>query len=144
MTRPYFLAPSLAQTIPIRVEVTSAWIEFFRDTGSRACEMLTESLRSQTVMVTDPIMLEVLSGAPPHEDHTLLRLLSTQHYEAIAPRIDWLDAAHIHRACRHEGVTIRSQLDCLLAAFAIRAAVPVLHHDRDFDGIAAHSRLTVI
>ncbi|CAN5190648.1 hypothetical protein BH24ACT23_BH24ACT23_00390 [soil metagenome] len=55
----------------------------------------------------------------------------------------WEDAAAIHRVCAAAGHTIRSQLDCLIAAVAIREDVPVLHADRDFDVIAQHTPLRV-
>ncbi len=34
-------------------------------------------------------------------------------------------------------------MDCLVAAIAIRADVPVLHADRDFDTLARHTDLSV-
>jgi predicted nucleic acid-binding protein len=42
---------------------------------------------------------------------------------------------------RAEGLTIRSAMDCLIAAIAIENRVPVWHHDRDFAAIARYSRL---
>ena len=39
--------------------------------------------------------------------------------------------------------TIRSMLDCLIAAVAIRQGIPVLHSDRDFDALARHTELRV-
>ncbi len=42
----------------------------------------------------------------------------------------------MYRACRRQGVTVRSSVDCLIAAVAIRRDIPVLHLDRDFGAIA--------
>jgi predicted nucleic acid-binding protein len=39
------------------------------------------------------------------------------------------------------GVTIRSSVDCLIAACAIRNGLPILHSDRDFDAIARFTPL---
>ena len=36
---------------------------------------------------------------------------------------------------------IRSSVDCLIAACAIRNGVPILHSDRDFDAIARFTPL---
>ncbi len=46
------------------------------------------------------------------------------------------DAISIFRIARHKGVTIRSSVDCLIAACAIRNGVAVIHRDRDFDHLA--------
>jgi predicted nucleic acid-binding protein len=54
---------------------------------------------------------------------------------------DWERAAGIYRACRAGGTTPRTQIDCLVAAVAIRVEVPVLTADRDFAAIARHTPL---
>jgi hypothetical protein len=43
------------------------------------------------------------------------------------------DAVFLYRAARRAGLTIRSEVDCLIAVCAIRNQLMVLHHDRDFD-----------
>lgn len=130
-------------TTPLLVD-TSAWIEFLRDTGSVACDRLTEAIRSGEVMVTDPVMLELLAGARPHQIDDLLRLLSEQDYKPVVARLDWLDGAEVYRTCRKLGLSVRSQMDCLMAAVAIRLDVPVLHHDRDFVAIASATALRLV
>ena len=62
---------------------------------------------------------------------------------AIIPTLpeDYDAAAALYRQCRRGGETVRKLLDCLIAAVAIRAGIPVLHNDRDFDGIARHTEL---
>lgn len=122
---------------------TSAWIEFFRDTGTATCVRLAQGLSDHDVVVTDPVVLEIMSGVRPHEVDSVDWLLSSQHYEPTLARLDWLDAAEIYRGCRRDGMTIRSQIDCLIAATAIRLELPVLHHDRDFGEIAARTRLLI-
>lgn len=59
-------------------------------------------------------------------------------------RTGWLDAAAIYRELRRRGITIRSMVDALIAAVAIRIDVPVLHRDRDFGAIAQHSALRLV
>jgi predicted nucleic acid-binding protein len=51
------------------------------------------------------------------------------------------EAAGLYRAARRAGLTIRSGVDCLIAACAIRHGLTVLHHDRDFDVLARVSPL---
>jgi predicted nucleic acid-binding protein len=123
---------------------SSAWIEYLRGTGSQVNVRLREAIRAGEVVVTDPVMLEVLSGARRELEDRILRLLSEQDYEPVAPRADWLDAAALYRACRREGLTVRSNVDCLIAAVAIRRGVPVLHIDRDFDAIATCTTLQLV
>ena len=45
--------------------------------------------------------------------------------------------------CRREGETVRKLMDCLIAAIAIRAGVPILHNDADFDALARHTELRI-
>ena len=55
---------------------------------------------------------------------------------------DYDDAAQLYRTCRRNGATVRRMIDCLIAAVAIRAVVPILHADADFDVLRRHTRLT--
>jgi len=53
------------------------------------------------------------------------------------------DAANLFRAARRNGYTVRSGVDCLIAACALRHHLTVIHRDRDFDAIALVSHLEV-
>jgi predicted nucleic acid-binding protein len=44
---------------------------------------------------------------------------------------------------RKKGYTIRSSVDCLIAAIAIRENISIWHHDRDFDVLAKFTKLQV-
>jgi hypothetical protein len=50
-------------------------------------------------------------------------------------------AVDIYRTGQSIGVTIRSSVDCLIAACALRNGVPVFHCDRDFETIARFTML---
>ena len=52
-------------------------------------------------------------------------------------------AAAIYRACRRAGYVVATQLDCVIAAVAMRTELPLLHADSDFDAIARHTSLEV-
>ena len=123
---------------------TSAWIEFLRGTGSISAGRLRRAIVEQEVIVIDPILLEVMAGARRSAVSRTQRLLEAQYHQALSPKRDWLDAATIYRELRWRGVTLRSQMDVLIAAVAIRLDVPVLHHDRDFDYITGHTPLRVV
>ena len=123
---------------------TSAWVEFLKGTGSGQALRMREALAEREVVVIDPILLEVMAGARRDDVARTQRLLEAQHLEPMAPRLDWLDGATICRELRQRGVTVRSPIDALIAAAAIRLDVPVLHRDRDFGAIAGHTPLRVV
>jgi predicted nucleic acid-binding protein len=47
-------------------------------------------------------------------------------------------AALFGSGCRWNGITPRSANDCLIAQYAARTHMPLLHNDRDFPAIAKH------
>ena len=54
-----------------------------------------------------------------------------------------LAAAEHYRYLRKRGVTVRSAVDVLIAAFCIENDYLLLHSDSDYDGFAAHRGLRV-
>lgn len=122
---------------------TSAWVEHLRGSDSAAALALLDSMSRHEVTVIDPIVLEVMAGAHDGVISRTQRVLESQQFEALMPKRDWLDAATIYRELRQREITIRSQMDVLIAAVAIRLDLPVLHHARDFDLIAQHTALRV-
>ena len=123
---------------------SSAWIESFRRTGSpthlRVRELLT---LTNEIAICEAIQMEVFAGV--RDDQHLVHLRGVLSGATIIPiqPSDYYDAAILYRRCRQNGITIRSQIDCLIAAVAIRAQIPILHHDRDFTTLARHTDLTI-
>jgi hypothetical protein len=121
---------------------TSAWVEFLRDTGSPVCQRV-DDLLDDDIATCHPVRMEVLAGAR-HEVHLgdLRRLLARA---SLLPTraTDYEQAAGLYRTCRRGGETVRRLIDCLIAATAIRAGVPVLHADADFDALARQTPLRV-
>ena len=121
---------------------TSAWIEFFRDTGSAVCDRVDARLASE-IAICDAIRMEVLAGARNERHLRSLRgLLARATVLPTAPA-DYDEAAALYRACRREGETVRKLIDCLIASIAIRADAAVLHQDGDFDVLARHTGLRI-
>src|SRR5262245_32131788 len=54
------------------------------------------------------------------------------------------DAVTLYRSARRAGLTIRSGVDCLIAACALRHRLTVMHCDRDFESLRAVSSLNTI
>jgi predicted nucleic acid-binding protein len=122
---------------------TSAWVEFLRGTGTAVHHRVRDLLASgEALHTTDVIVMELLAGGRD-EGHAarLRRLLARCRFEPVAGLGDFEAAAELYRRCRQGGSTVRSLTDCLIAAVALRADLPVLHADRDFDALARHSDL---
>lgn len=124
---------------------TSVWVDYLRSATGAAGDAIERRLRAGTAATTDAVLIEVLVG-PTAEDvagrHA--RLLARCEHLAQESPTDAVQAAALYRACRRGGETPRSQIDCLIAAVAVRHGVPVLHRDRDFDVIARHTPLQVV
>lgn len=117
---------------------TSAWVEYDRSTGSPADERLTDLIAADgPVAVTEPVVMEVLSGARSDKrEDDLRRLLlrfSLLHFDAAA---DFDGAVRIYRRCRKAGITPRGLTDCMIAAVAWRRGATLLAHDADLDRVA--------
>lgn len=122
---------------------TSAWVEWLRGTGSPMhLRMRALIAGTDELALTDAVMMELLAGSGDRAQlRRLRRLLARFRFLATHGPRDWEDAAGLYRTCRQAGHTPRSQLDCLIAAVAIRNDAPLLHADSDFDSIARHTAL---
>ena len=80
---------------------TSAWIEYFRATGSPAAvevrRLLTE--HADRVVMCEPIAMEILAGAVDDEKHAMLeQLVNGLPSLAIDDAVDFRAAAAIYRS----------------------------------------------
>ena len=122
---------------------SSAWIEFLRRTGSPANIRVRELLASEDIAICDPVRMEVLAGARNESDLRVLHRFLARTTPIPMQSSDYDNAAVIYRRCRRQGETVRKLIDCLIAAVAIRAGMPVLHNDRDFYVLARHTELQI-
>ncbi len=123
---------------------TSAWVEYFRATGSAAAVEVRRLLADDAgqVAMCEPVAMEILSGAIDDSTHLKLeRLVNGLPAMAVDNAFDFRAAAEIYRVARHSGKTIRSLTDCLIAAVAIRHDARLVHRDADFDVIAEMTAL---
>ena len=116
---------------------TSAWVEFLRDTGSRAARRVSRLLAGE-VATTDVVVMEVLAGARDDAHLERLRRLMMRCVHLSTEPGYYEVAAAVWRACRRAGDTPRSLTDCLIASVALRETAAVCHADRDFEVIARH------
>jgi predicted nucleic acid-binding protein len=117
---------------------TSAWVEYDRATGSPVDQRLTALITDDgPVAVTEPVIMEVVTGARSHNRETDLRRLLLRFrllpFDAAA---DFDAAASIYRQCRQVGVTPRGLIDCMIASVARRNQAAVLAADADLSRVA--------
>jgi predicted nucleic acid-binding protein len=121
---------------------TSVWIEVFRKPAALDLAALVEFDEIVTCL---PVIQEVLQG---FRDEAAFRLAREAMHalpvvESPLGRAVVDDAVGLYRAARRAGFTVRSGVDCLIAACALRHGLSVLHCDRDFDALARVSALQV-
>ena len=125
---------------------SSVWIDFFVDRPTAACDALDRLLADghTRLVVPDLVLYEVLRG---FRDERSLRqarlLLQTLSVEPCGGEDIALAAAEHYRLLRARGITVRSSIDVMIAAFCIDRDYLLLHSDRDYDAIAAHRGLRV-
>jgi len=124
---------------------TSAWVEYFRGTGSKAHRRVTKLVESGVrLATTEVVVMEVLAGARDDSHEQRLRgLLLGCEILTIEGLSDYERAAALYRQCRRSGKTVRSLTDCLIAVVAIREDAEVLHVDRDFDTISRQTPMRI-
>ena len=117
---------------------TSVIINLLRGKATPAANLLA-NLDADDVPYAIPLLCcqEVLQGARDEAEWRLLHEnLSTQRLaipEGMAA-LHW-EAARIFFDCRRRGITVRSSVDCLIAAQAMAAQATLLHDDEDFERI---------
>ena len=116
---------------------TSVWIDFFRGIENSQVELLSQLLENnQQVYVCPVILQEVLQGIRSErqykdvkESMLSLEMLVLDSVQAA------IGAADIYRKLRKKGISIRKSNDCLIAFYAQRFSLTIIHKDRDFDKI---------
>ncbi len=119
---------------------SSVWIDFFAANANPAREALRALLDhgEVRVVVPDLVLFEVLRGFRHERDHRQARLLmESLHIESTGGAALALAGAQHFRSLRAQGVTVRSAIDVLVAAFCIENDYALLHRDRDFDAFEA-------
>jgi len=114
---------------------TSIWIEVFRQRHPLDLSRLVDF---DDVVTCLPVVQEVLQGFRDEGAYREARdaMLALPVVESPLGIDVVLEAAGLYRTARARGVTVRSSVDCVIAACALRHDLEVLHRDRDFDAIA--------
>lgn len=119
---------------------SSVWIDFFNGAPSPGRATLRRLLAdgNAEIMVPDLVLYEVLRGFRHERDYLQAEaLLSGFTLAATGGEALARQAARHYRHLRAAGITVRSTIDVLLAAFCIQHGHTLLHADRDFDAFEA-------
>lgn len=123
---------------------TSVWIDFL---GGRELTEVDELVRligaGEEIVFTGVILQELAQGCATTRELNLIENHFQPFGEIFVQRSTYLLAAKLFRDCRKKGFTIRSSIDCLIAACAIESDYSMLHNDRDYGFIAKVSALRI-
>lgn len=116
---------------------TSVWVNFWNKNFDSNTSLLENNLFDKGVVyMCPPIYQELLQGTKSKESFiryaTLfngLERLNCEHYDSS------YEAAKIYFDLRKMGITIRKPNDCLIAWYAIKNDLALVHNDKDFQNI---------
>lgn len=119
---------------------TSAWVEVFR----RPARLTIDELGGLDELVTClSVIQEVLQGFHDERAFRLAResMFALPIVESPLGRDVVEEGVELYRFARRGAFAVRSSVDCLIAACALRHGLTVVHRDRDFAAIARVSAL---
>ena len=120
---------------------TSIWIDLLSSKPTR----IIPAEKLPLLATCPPVIQEVLQGI--RDQHAYRKfsegLSALTIFGNPMPLEIYESAAQIYREGRRHGVTIRSSVDCLIAAVALRHDLVIWHKDRDYDLIAKFRPLRV-
>jgi hypothetical protein len=116
---------------------TSAWVDFLNGYPSAERKALAELVAGQDEICTCGIVVaEVFQGLRRDRGRDELARLFRKLKFLEPSGIDaYFRAADLYRALRRRGITVRSTIDCLVAALAEENDCYVLARDRDIAAI---------
>lgn len=120
---------------------TSAWVEFFNSTPGLAKETVRDlaTRNPEGIASTEPVVMELLAGARALQHARISGAMKRFVQLSVDPHMDFAVATELYRATRRRGKTVRSLIDCLIAAVAIRTGAVVVHKDHDFHELGSVS-----
>ena len=110
---------------------TSVWLAVFRQ---RSPFRIEDAIEFEEIVTCLPVIQEVLQGFREERSFRTARdaMLAFPVVESPMEESLFLEAVELYGSARRQGITIRSSVDCLIAACALRHDLPVLHNDRDY------------
>jgi predicted nucleic acid-binding protein len=120
---------------PARVILVDSSVWVFAERSGR---LIGDFVELDDIVICPPVAQELLQGAQDRERYWAVRdvLALVAMLDPAMPLDRFHEAAWIYGRCREAGYTIRSSVDCLIAACAMAHQLELLHDDRDFEHIA--------
>lgn len=119
---------------------TSIWIDVLRRRNPLDLE---DVLEFDEIVTCLPVIQEVLQGIRDEGAFRVAReaMFALPIVENPMRSEVFEAAVDLYRGARRQGVSVRSSVDCVIAACAIRNELLVFHKDRDFDALSRLSPL---
>jgi predicted nucleic acid-binding protein len=120
---------------------TSVWVEVFRKPSRIDFKRF---LNPNDIVTCLPVIQEVLQGFREQIAFVKARdaMFSFPVIESPLRLQIFEEAVQLYRSARRVGLSVRSGVDCVIAACAIRHNLEILHIDRDFDLLSRVSPLS--
>ena len=124
---------------------TTVWIDFFEAKGTRFDRQLTKLIEGDDLIgLVNVVYCEVLQGIRSDDVYQRTRRALLAHPILQARGLETYEAAaNLYRTARRHGLTIRSTVDCLIAAVCLEAGAEIFHNDSDYDALARVSPLMI-
>ena len=121
---------------------TTVWIEVFKKREPLDLEKMVDLEEVATCL---PIIQEVLQGFRDESAFRKAResMFNLAVIESPLEAGVFEEAVDLYRTARRNSITIRSSVDCLIAACALRHDFEVWHRNRDYPALARVSRRRV-
>jgi predicted nucleic acid-binding protein len=120
----------------VRVLVdTSAWVDFFNGFPSPTADAVAELLHGDDDVCTCGIVVAEVFQGLRRDRRPIRRSFEDMVFLEPSGILLYLRAAELYRTLRERGTTVRSTVDCLIAAIAEEGGCALLARDRDMDAI---------
>lgn len=121
---------------------STVWIDYLNGTETPETTWFDARLTTERFGLLDLMVCEILQGLSTDQQaaRVLGHLRRFEIFDSGGVELATAAAAQ-YRALRSHGRTVRSTIDCLIAAFCIRGGHQLLHCDRDFDAFEKHAGL---
>ena len=110
---------------------TSAWIDFFRETGGAVGDLVADLVRLDRAYLTGLVMAELLHGAKGKRETTQLETVFDTIPILDVRHEDWITTGNSLHALRKKGLSI-PLTDVLIASVAQQHKMAVLTLDKHF------------
>ena len=118
---------------------TSAWIEYFNDTGHEVVKDIEYVLDNEVVCLGDLIYCEIMQGIKNKRELNIVKNVFNALHKDIVGGFEICEkAAENYKFLRSLGVTARKTIDIIIGTFCLENGYEIIHHDRDFKCMEEH------